>query len=88
MGIHNAINVTGTTTIGQAASNSATLSGAITGNGTLKNYNGGTSNSNNFFFTGNLGGFTGTIEYTGSKIPVCGITAPGSSGMRSGGLRS
>ena len=43
------------------------MSGAITGNGTLKNYNGGTSNSNNFFFTGNFSGFTGTIEYTGSS---------------------
>lgn len=60
--VANAINVTGTTTIGQAANNSATLSGALTGSGTLQNAATGTAP--NLFFTGDLSGFTGIIKYT------------------------
>jgi fibronectin-binding autotransporter adhesin len=66
--IANAINVTGTTTLGQSANNSATLSGAITGNGTLNNFNAAASaNGNNLFFTGDLSGFTGKLDYTDSN---------------------
>jgi fibronectin-binding autotransporter adhesin len=62
--IANAINVTGTNTIGYASqTNNITLSGAVTGNGTLMNFI-GTSNGSNLFFTGNLTGFTGNFNYT------------------------
>ena len=64
--IANAIHVTGTTTIGQNVNNAATLSGAITGNGTLQNKT-ATGSAPNLFFTGNLSGFTGNISYTGGS---------------------
>ncbi|MES2923994.1 MAG: autotransporter-associated beta strand repeat-containing protein [Verrucomicrobiota bacterium] len=64
--IANAITVAGTNTIGHAAqaANSITLSGALTGNGTLKNFVGAGGGSSSVFFTGSLSGFTGTIDYT------------------------
>ncbi|MES2924069.1 MAG: autotransporter-associated beta strand repeat-containing protein [Verrucomicrobiota bacterium] len=55
-------------TIGQNANiATTTLSGALTGSGTLVNFNSGTANTGaNLFFTGNFSGFTGTMRYTGS----------------------
>lgn len=64
--IANAINVVGTNTIGHPAQggNNITLSGALTGNGLLKNFVGTGGGSSSVFFTGSLSGFTGTIDYT------------------------
>lgn len=60
----NAIKVTSITTIGHAGqANNITLSGALSGNGTLKNFVGASTGSN-LFLTGNASGYTGTIEYT------------------------
>lgn len=66
--VANALNVTGSVTIGQDANNTVTLSGALTGNGTVSNFNGGTANSGaNVYFTGDLSGFTGTLNFTDSS---------------------
>jgi len=64
--IANNINVTGSNMIGNGAQggNAITLSGTFTGSGTLSNFLGGGGGNSNVFFTGNLSGFTGTINYT------------------------
>ena len=64
--IANNISVSGVSTIGQSTAQAITLSGTLTGNGTLKNFV-GTAADENVFFTGNLSGFTGTLDYTGQQ---------------------
>jgi autotransporter-associated beta strand protein len=62
--IANPINVTGTNIVGYAAqAGDLTFSGALSGNGTLTNFT-GSSAATNLFLTGNLSGFTGTLDYT------------------------
>jgi fibronectin-binding autotransporter adhesin len=63
--IGNTINVVGSSNnIGYAnQTTDFTLSGSLTGSGTLTNYV-GTSTGSHLIFTGNLSGFTGTINYT------------------------
>jgi fibronectin-binding autotransporter adhesin len=64
--IPNNITVTGVNTIGRAAqgTNAITLAGALTGSGTLQNFVGTAGGNSNVFFTGNLSGFTGTLDFT------------------------
>ena len=62
----NAITVTGTAVIGQSSNYAAALSGALGGNGTLQNFNSGSTIASDLNFTGNLSGFAGMIDYTGS----------------------
>ncbi|MBC7783823.1 MAG: autotransporter-associated beta strand repeat-containing protein [Burkholderiales bacterium] len=62
--IANNIALTGSNTLGYAGqTGTITLSGAISGNGTLSNFVGMAGNSN-VFFTGDFSGFTGTLNYT------------------------
>lgn len=62
--IPNAINVTGTPSLGHTAQTTdITLTGALTGSGTLANAM-GMSASSNVYFRGDLSGFTGTLSYT------------------------
>ncbi|RYD20667.1 MAG: hypothetical protein EOP88_14190, partial [Verrucomicrobiaceae bacterium] len=62
--IANAIVVNGINTLGHAAqSNAVTLSGAISGSGTLRNGLAASANTD-LLFTGNLSNFTGTLDYT------------------------
>lgn len=64
--VANNINVVGTNTIGRASqgTNAITLTGALTGSGTLQNFVGTAGGNSNVFFNGNLSGFTGTLDFT------------------------
>src|SRR5262249_14813359 len=65
--IANAIQVIGINTVGYSGQNSdITLTGALTGNGTLQNSL-GMSVPKHVFFKGDLSGFTGALIHTGDS---------------------
>ncbi|MEO7933314.1 MAG: autotransporter-associated beta strand repeat-containing protein, partial [Chthoniobacterales bacterium] len=61
--VANPINVTGTASLGQNANNVLTLTGALTGSGTLQNKT-ASGSTPNLFLKGDLSGFIGTLAIT------------------------
>ena len=76
--VANTINVTGTASLGQNANNALTLTGPLTGSGTLQNKT--TTSSPNLFIKGDLSGFTGTLAFTNANSNTSALWRFGATG--------